>query len=297
MDNHDETNEALKSRCAREHERERPAAHHRELWVRDVMNSHVISVTANETIASAAQAMSQHHISCLAVVDNGVFKGLITQETLLNAIFRQSSDMKTQTVGACMLRAVPVISPEMTVLEASRIAYSENFKWLPVLSGKRLVGIVTQTDLVQVLMCLDGFPDVASIMSRDAISIAAGSSAADAARVMAENRISCVVAVQNERVLGILTEKDLLRTALESQKDPAAVCVVDIMSFPVIAARPSDSMISASRLMERMRLHHLAVMDGEQLCGIITRSDVLNAFQQSLGQYAGLHASMQLSES
>jgi len=271
------------------------ASHQGDLWVKDVMNYHVIAVTSAETIMTGAKMMSEHHISCLAVVDSGIFKGLITQENILAATFRQSSDINKLTVSEHMLQAVPVISPEMTVLEASKVAHRNNVKWLPVLTGQTIVGIVTQTDLVQVLMCLDSFPDVASIMSGDTISIAAGTSAAEAANIMIENRISCVVAVQNKKVLGILTEKDLLKAAIEARRDLLDVYVVDIMSFPVIAARPSDSMISASRLMERMRVHHLAVIDNEQLCGIITRTDVLKAFQQSLVQYSGLYDLVQLS--
>jgi len=297
MDNNNESNAGPESRFTQSHMQGTSAAHQRELCVTDIMNSHVIAVTSEEAIMTGAKMMSENHVSCLAVVDKGIFKGLITQEAILAAIFRQSSDIDKLAVSAYMLQTVAAISPEMTVLEASKVAHRENIKWLPVLTEQTIVGIVTQTDLVQVLMCFDSFPDVASIMSRDAISIAAGTSAVEAANVMAENSISCVVAVQNERVLGILTEKDLLKTAIKSEKDLSDVYVVDIMSFPVIAARPSDSMISASRLMERMRVHHLAVMDNEQLCGIITRTDVLKAFQQSLVQYTGLYDLAQLSQS
>ena len=180
MDNHNESNAEPESRFTQSHMQGQRAAHQRELWVRDVMNSHVIALTPEETIMTGAKMMSEHHISCLAVVDSGIFKGLITQENILTAIFRQSSEINKLTVSECMLQAVPGISPEMTVLEASKVADRNNVKWLPVLTGQTIVGIVTQTDLVQVLMCLDSFPDVASIMSRDAISIAAGTSAADA---------------------------------------------------------------------------------------------------------------------
>jgi CBS domain-containing protein len=275
---------------------EMSTARQQGLCVKDVMHAHVISITSQESLKTGAELMSENHISCLAVVDNAVFKGLITQKIIVNIVCERG-DADSLRVHDHMLHTVPTVSPEITVLEASRIAHREQVKWLPVLTGQTIVGIITQTDLVQALMCFDTFPDAASIMNRDTISVHAATSVADAANIMAEDGISCVVAIQNGKVLGILTEKDLLKIAIDSDKNLSDMCVVDIMSFPVIAARPSDSMISSCRLMDRMRIHHLAIMKDEKLCGIITRTDVLKAFQKSLGQYTGLSDLVMLSQS
>jgi predicted transcriptional regulator len=265
------------------------SAQQRELYVRNVMTPHVITIKSSESIRAGASLMSENHISCLAVVDGHGFEGLITQEIALMSLVHDHANADSLRIGDHMLRTVATVSPDTSVLEASQLAHHESAKWLPVLTGQTVVGIITQTDLVQALMCFDSFPDVASIMTCDTIAIHAATNVVDAANVMTRHGISCIVAIQNDKVLGILTEKDLLKTALKPEKDLTDICVVDIMSFPVIAARPSDSMISASRLMDRMHIHHLAVMENEQLCGIITRTDVLKAFQQSLVQYTGLH--------
>jgi CBS domain-containing protein len=260
-----------------------------DLCVKDVMNPHVITVKSTESLKAGARLMSENGISCLPVVDNDVFKGLITQKAILINLIRKHEVADTLQVHDYMSHAVATIAPEISVLEASMVAHRKQAKWLPVLAGQTVVGIITQTDLVQTLMCFDSFPDVASIMSRDTIAVHAATSVAEAANIMAEHRVSCVVATQNGRVLGILTEKDLLKVAIERGENLSDICVVDTMSFPIISARPSDSMISASRLMDRMHIHHLAVLEDEKLCGIITRTDVLKAFQQSLVQYTGLY--------
>jgi len=272
-------------------------ARHQDFYVKDVMNSNIITISSTENIKTGARLLSENHISCLPVVDDGVFKGLITQKAILKGIVCEHAIADTLQIHDYMLLDIPTVSPETSVLEASKIAHGKHVKWLPVLTGHTLVGIITQTDLVQSLMCFDSFPDVASIMSCETIAVPAGISVVEAAKTMAEHGISCVVATKNEKVLGILTELDLLEIALESEKSLSDICVVDAMSFPVIAARPSDSMISASRLMDRMRIHHLPVMEGEQLCGVITLTDVLNAFRQSLVQYTGLHELVKLSQS
>jgi CBS domain-containing protein len=260
-------------------------ARQQDLWVKDVMNPHVITITSTESIKTGVRLMSENHISCLPVVDNDVFKGLITQKTIIMDMVRENVISDTSRVHDQMLSTVPTVSPETSVLDACEIAHHKNVKWLPVLVGQTLVGIITQTDLTRALMCFDKLPDVVSTMSSDTVTVHAGSSVADAANIMVEHSVSCVVAIQNERVLGILTEKDLLKTATESGKTLSDICVVDTMSFPVIAANPSDSLISANRLMDRMHIHHLVVMEDEQPCGIITRTDVLKAFQQAISGY------------
>jgi predicted transcriptional regulator len=297
VDNNTEPNARPETQVTQKDSQEISSAQQRELCVSDVMNPHVITVKSSESIKAGASLMSENHISCLAVVDNDVFEGLITQKIALMSLVREHANADSLRIQDHMLRTVTTVSPDTSVLEASQIAHRKHAKWLPVLTGQTIVGMITQTDLVQALMCIDSFPDVASIMSCDTIAIHAATSVVDAANIMAEHGISCVVAIQNDKVLGILTEKDLLKTALKPEKDLPDICVVDIMSFPVISARPSDSMISASRLMDRMHIHHLAVMENEQLCGIITRTDVLKAFQESLVQYTGLYELVAQSQS
>jgi len=259
-------------------------ARQQDLWIKDVMNPHVITITSTESIKTGIRLMSENHISCLPVVDNGVFKGLITQKTIIMNMVHENGISDTSRVHDQMLSTVPTVSPETSVLEACEIAHRKNVKWLPVLTGQTIVGIITQTDLTQALTCFDKLPDVASIMSSDTVTVHAGSSVADAANIMVEHGVSCIVAMKNGKALGILTEKDLLKIAAERGKSLSDICVVDTMSFPVIAANPSDSLISVSRLMDRMHIHHLVIMEDEQLCGIITRTDILREFRKALAQ-------------
>ena len=292
-----ELNESSDIRAAQDGVIEISTASQQDLCIKDVMNSNVISIGPDESLKTGARRMSENHITCLPVIGHGTFQGLITQKTVLKAIIHEPALADETKVSDKMSCSVPTISPDFSVLEASQVAYRKQVKWLPVLEGQTVVGIITQTDLVQALMCFDSFPDVASIMSRDPVAVHAAVSVADVAKTMAEHGVSCIVAVQNKRVIGILTERDLLKMAFAPGQSLSDVCVVDAMSFPVIAARPSDSMISASRLMDRMHIHHLVVMEKDQLCGIITHTDVLKAFQRSLVQYTGLYNLVKLAQS
>jgi CBS domain-containing protein len=247
------------------------------------MNTHVITVRPDESLFGAIKIMSENHISCLPVVDpdSHQFTGLVTQKSVLELISTQSHKLRTLKVKDNLVCSVLTILPHMSAFEASTLAHERGIKWMPVLRGTELVGIVTQTDLAQALTCFDCFPDVATIMSSDTVTINAADTLARAIQVMAEQNITCLVALRQQKTIGILTEKDILKHVMETGNSLQDTCVVDVMSFPIISVNPSDSTISASRLMDRMRVHHLVVMDEDKLCGIITRTDILKALRDS----------------
>ena len=105
---------------------------------------------------------------------------------------------------------------------------------------------------------------------------------AEAARLMSDRGISCVVAMHRREVAGILTEKDLLKRVVALHKDPARTHVADAMSFPIMIVPSTYSVISATRKMDQMHLHRLVVADGNKVCGIVTQTDLMRVIRKEL---------------
>jgi acetoin utilization protein AcuB len=94
---------------------------------------------------------------------------------------------------------------------------------MPVVQGGKLVGVVTERDLLRAsLSNLTGFDsierraflnavEIARVMSAPAVVIDAGATVEEAARVMAECRIGCLPVIECETLVGLITETDLLR--------------------------------------------------------------------------------------
>ncbi len=106
-------------------------------------------------------------------------------------------------------------------------------------------------------------------------SIALDKSALEAARIMNELRIGSLVVLRGENVIGIVTERDILRKVVAEQLEPAAVPVERIMSSPVAVCQPEMDLIEVSAIMTRQRIRHLPVVSEGRLHGIITIGDVL----------------------
>ncbi len=127
------------------------------------------------------------------------------------------------------------------------------------------------------------------IMSRDVRSVAPDDSAERAIAVMRDTRITALpVADKSGRVVGILTQTDLVRKGLSnggilkrSARLKPAVRVEHLMSVPVRSARPDMAVVDLLPLMADGGLHHLPVVDDdERLLGVITQSDVIGALMR-----------------
>jgi len=158
----------------------------------------------------------------------------------------------------------------------------KRIKRLPIADDDRLVGIVTQTDLVRALTSYGLWRDVSEIMNRDVACVQTGASIAEAAEIMTRRSISCVVVLDGDKTVGILTQKDLLGRVVALKRDPALVKIEEVMSSPVTAVSASYSVFSASKVMEEMNVRRLIVMRGERLCGVVTQTDIFTALRQKL---------------
>ncbi len=101
----------------------------------------------------------------------------------------------------------------------------------------------------------------------------------EAAVLMNEHKIGALVVMDAGRLIGIFTERDVLRRVVGEARDPAATAVADVMSAEVVCCSPETSLEEARGVMKNRRIRHLPVLghDGS-LLGLISIGD-LNAHQ------------------
>jgi CBS domain-containing protein len=114
---------------------------------------------------------------------------------------------------------------------------------------------------------------------RDVVTIGADAPVADAvARLRDHNVGALVVTDDGDRVVGIISERDVVRSL--AGDDPAAVlgaAVRDLMSTDLTTCGPSATVAELMRLMTERRIRHIPVMDGDRLAGIISIGDVVKS--------------------
>jgi len=197
-----------------------PATSQSWLEVGDIMTEDVATVCPGSSVVSAAKIMSDKNISCIIVSDNGDLSGIITETDLLKRAVAEGNDFRRMTVEQIMSSPVRSLPRNLSVLDAGRIMEAENIRRLVVLEEERLVGIVTQTDIVRVLASYSMWKDVSKLMTSDVAAIAGSATVKEAAEVMASRDISCLVAMDNNDVVGIFTERDLLKRIIALKRNP-----------------------------------------------------------------------------
>lgn len=111
---------------------------------------------------------------------------------------------------------------------------------------------------------------------------------AAAARQMREHHVGCLVVVDvadaRRRVLGVLTDRDIVVEVVAPGIDPATLAVGDVMSAEPVTAREDDSLIDLMRLMRSHGVRRVPVVGaGDELVGIVTLDDVLTILAEELG--------------
>ena len=107
--------------------------------------------------------------------------------------------------------------------------------------------------------------------------IAPDASVAEAARIMSDRRIGSLVVLDGLRVVGILTERDLLTRIVAQKRDPSETRVDEVMTNEVIVCRPETTLQECKGLISRGRVRHLPVVDRDnQLIGLVTSGDILH---------------------
>ncbi len=98
---------------------------------------------------------------------------------------------------------------------------------------------------------------------------------AEAARTMVDHRIGAVVVADDaERLLGIVTERDLTRAIVDYPIGLAEQRVEDVMSHPVVTCAPYESVVEALHMMNSRHIRHLPILDRDRLAGMISIRDV-----------------------
>ena len=117
---------------------------------------------------------------------------------------------------------------------------------------------------------------VRELMSTDVVTCGVDASLAEAVELRLDRGVgSCIVVGDDETPIGIVTESDALRVALETDRSLSALDVRDVGHHPVVTTEPTTAVSTVARTMAAEGVKKVPVMDGIDLVGIVTMSDVV----------------------
>jgi len=121
--------------------------------VADVMTEASISESPTDTLRAAAALMWREQTGSLVVLDGHALVGIITERDILKAT-AQDVDVDALTVGEAMTAEVVTTTAEVSIHDAARVMAQHWIRHLPVVDGERVVGMLSQRDIMGVFAAL-----------------------------------------------------------------------------------------------------------------------------------------------
>ena len=118
-------------------------------------------------------------------------------------------------------------------------------------------------------------PFVDDFMNSNVIKINSFQTGLDAAISMTKNKVSSLLIVNNDNIVGIITEKDLIRKVIALNQNINKVTVESFMSSPILYIKSNSTLRECVLMMKENQVHHLVVSSNDQVLGIITLSDIM----------------------
>jgi CBS-domain-containing membrane protein len=282
------------------------------LRAREIMTDRVVSVAPGTPVTVAREWLADGRFTALPVVDErNRLVGIVSAGDLVDPRVGEEA-----TVGAVMSRDVLSAHPDTDVgIIAHRLNTYGGVRVMPIVDQGFLVGIVTRGDLLRprarggplgravrrALGRRHGYtrtvpvaawagrlphpdtgaagPTARDVMTATGLLTVRGTTPVEAAAaVLTGARLTAVPVVdEQDRLVGIVSEADLVRDPLDGRRVPPARTVAGVMTTDVVSLSPDAGVPELARLMSGHGLRVVPIVEGGRLVGVVTRGDLLRA--------------------
>ena len=277
--------------------------------IEDVMNEEVILAEENEQVSHARNLMLKHGYSRILVVDQeGKPVGILTEKDLTRKMRSNGPKWKRRTIDKISIRRVmtpnPVtITPFREIREAVELMIKNDISSIPVADGDEVVGIITKSELMDFYrQKYTGKWKVSDLMTSEVVTVNENHSIGHVISIMDDQKIGKVIVMRDNEPVGIITsanisfanvedpetgvsvEKIAFLRKIDGQekrnvREVSMVTAGDIMTNHLIKIEQEKDAANAADIMTQKEVSGLPVVDGNELVGIITKTDIIRGIQ------------------
>jgi CBS domain-containing protein len=254
--------------------------------------------------------MLKHGLSRVIVVDKDENPiGIVTERDLTRKLRGNGPAWKRRPIDKISIRRVMsnglrTIEDNKDVKEAVEIMIRNKISSVPVLDPEGLAGIITKTDLMKFYVSKYANRwKVSDIMTKDVVTVNENHTLTHVISVMEENSINGLVVMFDSEIAGIITPADISFAMVDDPETGVSVERIyfvrqladggdkrktrevsmltagDIMSEEFAKITPDADAVEAAKLMSEEGESHIPVVEGEELVGIITKTDIIKGIQ------------------
>lgn len=255
--------------------------------VKDFMHRYLEVVPQDTTVAAAAERMGVRRIGCLLVESDDPKRGpcgIMTETDLVRKVLAMGLDPTVTMVDRVMVSPILTIAAERSMLDASHLMETNHVRHLCVTEAGEIVGIISVRDLVRSFVDVESGPiceldkvyrPLSVLMATTLATIHSEASLLAAAQLMGEKRIGSLLTIEAGEIVGIVTERDLVRKGLASNRDAGSTHVGAVMSSPLLSIDINRTIRDASKVMAEQGVRHLTVTENGKIVGVLSIRDLV----------------------
>ncbi|MBQ8179265.1 MAG: CBS domain-containing protein, partial [Candidatus Methanomethylophilaceae archaeon] len=250
--------------------------------VDDVMSDDFPTVSIDDRVSDVLAVMKAANYQDVPVLDGGEFVGMVSYASILRK--------KSVTLDAKVrnfVRNLPAVDKGMEITKIAELMVSNNCRQLPIVNGKKVVGIIERNRLVEVARGIRALKEIKvwEIMSNPVESVRVNDLMDDALELMIREDYRTIPVVNDaNNVVGIVGMREIIdnnwkkenKTIGDLEKSARSQITVESIATTSAVTIPWDADLSeAVDLMVDNRFSTLPVLEGKDLVGIVTEFDVL----------------------
>ena len=250
--------------------------------VEKVMTAEFPTVSSDDRISDALSVMRETKYQDIPVVDNGEFMGMVSYSSILRK--------KSVTLDAKVknfIRQLPSVTSDMQITKIAEMMVSNNCRQLPVVNGKKIIGIVRRTMLLDIVRDIKALKEIKvwEIMSNPVESVRANDLMDDALDLMIREDYRTIPVVNDtNNVIGIVGMREIIdnnwkkdnKTIGDLEKSSRSQITVESIALTSVKTIAWDSDISeAVDEMREYSISTIPVVEGKELVGVLTEYDII----------------------
>ena len=115
---------------------------------------------------------------------------------------------------------------------------------------------------------------IKDVMTSEVRACEPSATVVDAAKIMAQEDVGPVPVVEDGRLTGIVTDRDITVRVVAEERDPGTTTIGEIASTKLVTVSPDDDLETALKLLAENQVRRIPVVEGDRLVGIVAQADI-----------------------
>ncbi len=250
--------------------------------VQRIMSTDFPTVSSEDRIADVLAVMKSSKYQDVPVVDGGEFVGMVSYASILR---KKSVTLDAKVKN--LVKSLPAVTADMEITKIAEIMVSTNCRQLPIVTGKKVTGIIERNNLIEVVRDIRALKEIKvwEIMSNPVESVRTSDLMDDALDLMIQEDYRTIPVVNDaNNIVGIVGMREIIdnnwkkdnKTIGDLEKSARSQITVESIALTSVKTIDwDDDIASAVDIMVENKISTLPVLEAKELVGVLTEYDII----------------------